>query len=588
MAERKIERKLAAILAADVVGYARLIGEDEAGTLAAMKAHRRELWTPLTDRHGGRIVGTAGDSILVEFASAVAAVECAVAVQQGLAERSTEMPEDRRMLLRIGVNIGEVVVDEADIHGDGVNIAARLEELAEPGGLCISDDVHRQVEGKTELVFADAGAHEVKNIARALHVWRWRPEAGAPAAEAGAEALALPDKPSIAVLPFTNMSGDQEQEFFADGISEDIITALSRMPWFFVIARNSTFTYKGKAVDVTEVAHDLGVQYVLEGSVRKAGDRLRITAQLIDATTGKHVWAERYDRQLADVFAVQDEVTESIVGAVAPEFLSVEARRAQRKDPERLDAWECVVRGRAHLWRMGREDLAQARRLFQRAIELAPSGEFGASDLALAHLLESLYGWTDSPARSFDETVRAARMAVAADDHDAWAQTTLGVANLFARRWDDALPPVERAIELNPSFAPAYAMRGLILGCLGDPERGIESTHEAIRLSPRDSFMAFWLLGLVFAYYVAERYEEAAETGKRAIRLAPENPSLHRQLAASYAMLGRLEEARAALAQFLRLEPGHTTADVRERVPAKNPEHLERFIEGLRRAGLPD
>ncbi len=365
MAEPRAERRLAAILAADVAGYSRLMGADEEGTLAALKAHRRELVDPTIAEHRGRIVKTTGDGLLAEFASVVDAVRCAVAIQEGMAERDAAVPEDRRIAFRIGVNLGDIIIDEDDIYGDGVNVAARLEGLAEPGGICIGRAARDQVRDRLDLDLEDIGEQAVKNIARPVRVFRVKlpaPEAEAPAA------LALPDKPSIAVLAFANMSGDPEQEYFADGIAEDIITALSRFRWFFVIARNSSFTYKGQAVDVKQVARELGVQYVLEGSVRKAGNRVRITAQLIDALTGRHVWAERYDRDLTDIFAVQDEITETIAGAVAPSFVSAEARRAERKRPEDLDAWDLALKGNWHLAQSGRENVAAAVSLFEAAI----------------------------------------------------------------------------------------------------------------------------------------------------------------------------------------------------------------------------
>ena len=383
------------------------------------------------------------------------------------------------------------------------------------------------------------------------------------------------------------MSGDPEQAFFADGMAEDIITALSRMPWFFVIARNSSFTYKGRAVDVKQVAAELGVKYVLEGSVRKGGKRLPITAQLIDATTGKHVWAERYDREVEDLFDVQDEVTEAIVGAVAPEFLSIEARSARRKDPAQLDAWECVMRGRAHLWKLSRADAAAARTLFERAIELAPSGEFGTSDLALVHFLEHYYRWSDSPEASLDAMVRTAEAAVAADDHDPWALTILAWANVVAHRWDQALPAVDRAIAQSPSFASAIGIKSAILSLLGDADQGIACFAEAARLSPRDGMIVFWYMGLFWAFFTERRYDEAAKTAQQAIRVAPQNPTFRRQLASCLAMQGRMDGARAALGKYLRLEPNHTLADA-AKVPSSVPEHPEHFVEGLRRAGLPD
>jgi TolB-like protein len=589
--ERVVQRRLAAIVSADVVAYTRLMERDEVGTHARLRARFKALVDPKIGEHGGRVVKLMGDGLLAEFPSVVDAVNWAVEVQGKVAELSAAEPDEQRIEYRIGVNLGDVIVDGDDIYGDGVNVAARLQEIAERGGVCISEKVQTEVRGKLNVEFVGGGTQTVKNVRDPLRIWRWSPgqveASDAALRPLAGEPIALPDKPSIAVLPFDNMSGDPEQEYFADGMAEDIITALSRMPWFFVIARNTTFTYKDRAVDVKQVAHELGVQYVLEGSVRKGGSRLRITAQLIDAMTGKHVWAERYDREIVDIFAVQDEVTEAIVGAVAPEFLSVEAKRAQRKDPGLLDAWECVMRGRALVWKMGREEVAEARKLFERAIQLAPSGEFGMSDLALVHFLEFYYRWSDSPERSSDDMMRVAEKAVAVDDHDAWAHTMLGLVNLFARRWDEALPAVERAIELNPNFAPALGVRGLVLALAGEADEAIESIDNADRLSPRDSFMALWIMGRFWANFIDRRYEEAVKTAKKAIRLAPNNPTYRRQLATSYAMMNRIDEAQAALQEYLRLEPNHTIADSRK-IPSKIPEHLERFIDGLRKAGLPE
>jgi adenylate cyclase len=589
MSKQKVTRRLAAILAADVVGYSRLVRADEDGTLARLKALRDELIDPSISRHDGRIVKTMGDGVLVEFSSVVDAVRSAVEVQQSLAEREADVPEDRRIVLRVGINLGDVVIDGDDIHGDGVNVAARLEGLAMPGSICVSGAVHDQVRDRIDLYFEDLGEQEVKNIDRPIQVWRWTPEPSVTADEGAvaAKPLPLPDKPSIAVLPFENMSGDPEQEHFADGMAEDITTSLSRMPWFFVIARNSSFTYKGRAVDVTKVAAELGVKYVLEGSVRKGGNRLRITAQLIDAKTGNHIWAERYDRELIDIFEVQDEVTQAIVAAVAPEFLSTEAKAARRKDPAHLDAWECVMRGRAHLWKLGREDAAEARQLFERAIELAPGGEFGASDLALVHFLEFFYGWGDSPEQSLKNMLATAQMAIAADGSDALAWTVLAWASQFAHRWDDAIEAIERAIQLSPNFVPAIGIRGGIRALNGEPDSAIESINQAARLSPSDGFMPIWMLCLFWAYYAKGQYDEAAKAALRGLRTAPDNPTLRRQLAAAYAMLDRMDEAKAALDEYLRIEPNHTIADAR-RIPSSVPDDLERYLDGLRKAGLPE
>jgi TolB-like protein len=582
-----MERRLAAILAADVVGYSKLIGDDEAGTLAAFKTLRTGFVEPLVAEHRGRVVKLLGDGFLVEFASAVDAVNCAVAWQKDIRQRQSGKP----FQFRIGVNLGDIVIDEGDIFGDGVNIAARLEAQAQAGGVLVSEAVHDQVSKKIDVTFEAAGEVRLKNIDRPVRVWRWGGDGTIEVATAGASGIAatlpLPDKPSLAVLPFDNMSGDPEQEFFADGMAEDIITALSRMPWFFVIARNSSFTYKGRAIDVKQIAGELGVKYVLEGSVRKSGNRLRITAQLIDATTGQHVWAERFDRQIVDIFDIQDEVTQAIVGAIAPEFLSVEAKQARKKDPALLDAWECVMRGRAHLWKMGRDDASQARRLFERAIELAPSGEFGTSDLAIVFHLEAYYRWTDNPEDSLARMVETAEKAVVADDTDVWALTILSWANIFAHRWEEALPPVERAIELSPNFASAIGLRGAVHSLLGNPEQGIADHAEAVRLSPRDGMMVFWTMGLYWAYHCMARYDEAAETARRGIRLAPHNPTFRRQLASALWSLGREEEARCAVKDYLEIAPGHTTADA-GKVPSRDREPVDRFVEALRMAGLPD
>ncbi|MFQ6022105.1 MAG: adenylate/guanylate cyclase domain-containing protein [Acidiferrobacterales bacterium] len=584
----KLNRKLAAILYADVAGYSRLTGDDEEGTHHRLSSCL-DLITETIKGHDGNVVHYAGDAVLADFSTVSNGLACAVEIQDGLRKRNADIPEDRRVEFRIGLNLGEVIVDRGDIYGDGVNVAARLESLADPGGICISESVRTAVGKKLPHDYEFMGEQEVKNIAERVRAYRVLLESGASLREAkpSAPALELPDKPSIAVLPFTNMSGDPEQEYFSDGITEDIITALSRMPWFFVIARNSTFAYKGQAVNVKDISRELGVRYVLEGSVRKSGQRLRITAQLIDATTGKHVWAQHYDRELADVFVVQDDVVESIVGAVAPEFLSAEVKRAQHKDPTQLDAWDCVMRGRWHMWRLAREDIAQARQLFERGIELVPSGEFGASDLAVTHLFEAYYNWTDSRARSMQEMMRAAKKAVAADDHDAWAHTALGLANLFAHNWDEALPPLERAIELYPSFAPALGIKCLVLSCLEAPDEAIECFEKARRLSPRDGLIPLWLVGRTWAYLVSKRYTEALASAREFTRLAPDNPTARRQLAACYVLTDQIEKGRQALNDYLQLEPNHTADDIRGRLPARNPEHVERFIEALRLAGLP-
>ena len=388
MAEGRTQRRLAAVFVADVVAYSRLMAADEAGTLAALKAHRKELIDPTTAEHGGRIVKLMGDGALVEFASVVDAVECAVAVQRGMAERNHGIPEDRRIVFRIGINLGDIILDGDDIYGDGVNLAARLEGLAEPGGICISNSAREQVLGKVPLSFADLGEQRVKNIERPVRVYCVVMD-GTPAA-ATAASPEPPDKTSIAVLPFTNMSGDPEQEYFADGISEDIITALSKISQLFVIARNSSFTFKGKSVRIQEVSSDLGVRYVLEGSVRKAGNRVRITSQLIDGETGGHLWAERFDRDLTDIFAMQDEVTREIVTALALKLTEGDRQRLTREHTDNMEAYDCFLRGREQLWRLTAETNAQARTLLERAVELDPNFASAFAYLAAVHLVDHI------------------------------------------------------------------------------------------------------------------------------------------------------------------------------------------------------
>ncbi len=402
-----------------------------------------------------------------------------------------------------------------------------------------------------------------------------------------ARTVSFTDKPSIAVLRFTNIGHDTGCDSFADGMAEDIITALSRMPWFCVTARNSSFTFNATTIDVKQVSDDLGVRYVLSGSVRKAGRRLRVGAQLIDAATGNHVWADRYDRDVVDIFDVQDDVTQAIVASVVPQFLSTEAIRAKRKDPAELSAWECVMRGRAHLWKLGRTDAAIARDLFERAIALSPSGELGISDLAVAHFLEAHYGWSDSSLESQRLMLDTARRAVAVNGSDPLALTILGWANLVAHNWDEALPPVDLALQFSPGFAPGIGIRGTILALLGKSVEAIESLNHAVRLSPLDSFMPFWLMGLVWANQSLGRYEEAIGAAQRAIRLVPDNPTFRRQLASAYARQGCLDEARRALQDYRWLEPDHTIADA-SKVSTMIPGHRERFLEALRKAGLPD
>ena len=590
MAEQRVQRRLAAILAADVAGYSRLMGEDEEGTLATLTAHLKELIEPCIAEHRGRVVKTTGDGLLVEFASVVDAVRCAVAFQEGMRERNSETPEDRRIEFRIGVNLGDVIVQEDDVYGDGVNVAARLEGLAEPGGVIVSGSVHEQVKGKLDVAFDDLGPQRIKNIAEPVRAFSIQLEYDAVSeGQQGSDAtLPMPDKPSIAVLPFVNMSGDPEQEYFADGIAEDIITALSKFHWFFVIARNSSFTFKGKAVDVKHVAGDLGVRYVLQGSVRKAGGRVRITGQLVDATTGNHVWAETYDRELEDIFAVQDEITESIVASVGPEFHAAEIARTHRKDMRNLDAWDCAMRAYWHMVRFTKRDNAEAQRLLSEGIELFGGDARMLSVLAMSYVFDATLGWSESIPKSLSQAAQLAHQAIALDDHDAEAHLALGLAQFISKQHEDAIHRLERAIDLNPNYATAMGSLGMVLSFNGERDRAFEWLDKALRLSPHDPFRYFYVACLGFAEFVQQRYDDAIDWAKKAIRESPQVPIARYLLTACYGLTGRSAEAQTALRELLRVAPGATIGARRNQAPFHNLADMERYVEGLRKAGLPE
>jgi adenylate cyclase len=589
MSEERVERRLAAILAADVAGYSRLMGADEEGTLGALKAIRRDLIDLKIKEHRGRIVKTTGDGVLVEFASVVDAVRCAVEVQREMAERNTDIPAERRIEFRVGINVGDIISDDNDIYGDGVNVAARLEALAEPGGICVSRVVRDQVRDKLDFSFDDKGEQQVKNIARPVRVYRVGARTAGPNAgeTQAAPALAVPEKPSIAVLPFQNLSGDSEQEYFADGIVEDIITALSRNRAFFVISRNTTFTYKGPAIDVAKIARELGVRYVLEGSVRRAGDRVRITAQLIDAANGHHLWADRYDREMADVFAVQDEITRTIIGELAPGIIAAEMQQARRKDPGQLDAWDRTMRAHWHIRRFTRDDMAEARRLLEQATALDPANAMAFSDLSFANHFESTFGWSEDPPDSFARSGEAARRAVAIDDGDANAQTALAIYDFFSGRHEEARRRLRRAIDLDPNSAFARGFLGVSYAFAGDYDPTLSHTAEAIRLSPRDPLLIIWHLCNAWAALLSARDLEAVQFATEAMEANPEFPDVYAVLAAAHGHLGNAAEAGGALQEFLRRSPVLTTDDERLNRPFGTPEQRQRFLDGLRKAGLP-
>jgi adenylate cyclase len=590
---QRVERRLAAILAGDVAGYSRLMGLDEEGTLAALKDHRRAVVDPKIAEHRGRIVKTTGDGILVEFASVVDAVRCAVDIQRQIAERNAQVSADRRIEFRIGLNVGDIIIDDKDIYGDGVNIAARLQALAEPGGICVSRIVRDEVRDKLDFSFEDMGDQRVKNIARPVPTHRVRLETQPAEAIAAAftptrSARPLPQKPSIVVLPFANMSGDAEQEYFSEGITEDIITSLSHNHSFFVISRSTSFTYKGPGVDVGKVARELGVRYVLEGSVRRAGNRVRITAQLIEAATGHHLWADRYDRELADVFAVQDEIARSITGAIAPGIIAAEIRLAQHKDPDQLDAWDRTVRAHWHVRRFTREDLAEARRLLTEAIALDPANSMAYADLALARHFEAVFGWGDGPVESHKQLGEAARKAVATDDSDAMAHTTLAIFELFSGRHEEARRRLHRALDLNPNSEFASGYLGVSHSFAGDYEAALQHLEEAIRLSPRGWMVVVWYMCKGWAALLAERYEQAVAFTEQARDANPEFPDIYAVLASAHGHLENTAPARAALDQLLPRMPGLTTSDARLVRPFARAADRGRFLDGLRKAGLPE
>ena len=576
-----VERKLAAIFAADIAGYSRLMARDEVGTLTRLKACRA-IVDGLIAAHRGRIFNTAGDSVVADFASAVDAVQCAVAVQAAITTENAGGAVNEPMQLRIGVHVGDVMVDGENLLGDGVNIAARLESLAEPGAICVSAVVRDQVGNKLPLAFEDLGGQQVKNIAQAIRVYRVQGEK--PPAQP-VTAPPLPDKPSIAVLSFANMSNDPEQEFFADGIAEDVITALSRYPSLFVIARNSCFTYKGRAVDVKQVGRELGVRYVLEGSLRKSGNRIRVTAQLVEAETGNHVWAERYDRDLANIFAVQDEITEAVTIAIAPAIAEAERQRAMRRPPESLDAWAAYQRGLWHLSKVTVEDFTIALKLFETGTHLDPGFAGCYSGLALGRLQASAVYQLVDPVEAQSSAELFARRAVALDGANADALSCLGWALQARGELAGALAEIEQALAMSPNLAVAHWHRGAVLIFLGRPKEGLASIDTSIRLDPRNPFSVIRLLHITCGLYFSGEYEATVDAAGRLIRSYPDFPMVYRWSAAALGQLGRNTEAKDALDKAVNLAPAAFNMYVRNRVPWFRPEDHAHLLDGLRKAG---
>jgi adenylate cyclase len=580
-----MERRLAAILAADVVGYARLVRADEEGTITALKALRADLIDPKIAAHNGRVVKLMGDGMLAEFASVVDAVRAAAEVQQAVAERNADLPEASRIEFRVGINLGDVVIDGDDIQGDGVNVAARLEVLAEPGGICVSGAVHEQVKGRTDLTFEDLGARAVKNIDEPLRVWRWLLEGGATAGEPAPAGKALPDKPSIAVLPFDNLSGDPEQGYFADGIAEDIITDLSKVSGLFVIARNSSFAYKEQTPDVRRVCRELGVGNVLEGSVRKAGNRVRINAQLIDGATGGHLWAERYDRDLEDIFAVQDEVTREIVEALKVELTAAEQTRRQDRGKVDPEAYDWLIRGWGRIYRFSAEGMVEARAMLERAIELEPGLAPAYARLALVLCMEYANGWNDPGPDHLARALDLAHKAREVDENEPQAYHALALTQMWLRDLEAAERAGERAIELDPNFAGAFTALGTVRDYAGKHESAIELLSQALRLDPQYD-LALQFMGR--AQFVLERYEEAEATFRRRLIRTPRSDMTRAFLASLYGHTGRPEEAREMWRELLEINPDFSVERLRRVTPYRDPAWFERFADGLAKAGLPD
>jgi len=583
-------RRLAAILAADVAGYSRLMGADEEGTHERLKGHLRELINPKIRDHRGRIVKNTGDGLLAEFASVVDAVRCAIEVQVGVAERNAGVPTDERIEFRVGINLGDVIIDDDDIFGNGVNIAARLEALAEPGGICVSRVVRDQVRDKVEFGFEDIGDQSVKNIARPVRVYRVR-DAGTAAKSPNPQRLPLRpilDKPSIAVLPFDNMSGDPEQEYFADGISEDIITMLAGWRAFPVIARNSTFTYKGKATDIKTVGRELGAHYVLEGSVRKSGVRVRVTAQLIEADTGHHLSAERYDRDLTDLFDIQDEIVTAIVGAIEPELLKFERNRIADRPQYNEDAYELYQRGMWHHYRLSKDDNLRAQDFFRRALAIDAQYPQATAALAIAVLNAAYLGWAKNTECNYAEAYELALRAVSLDARYPNAHFALGLVCMWTRRSDRAMIEFEEAIKLDPSFAAAYVILGQMYLYSGRPEEAITLAQKGIGLSRYDPRLFIWLTALAGAHYRLGHYAEAIEFGLRSWTLDHNWPAGLRYAVAGFAQLGRSAEAKAALTDLLQLDPSLSYVESILQRTYKDAMAIQHILDGLRKAGMPE
>jgi adenylate cyclase len=581
MADQHTERKLAAILAVDVAGYSRLMSHDEEGTLRRLKAHLGDLVEPRIAAHRGRIVKRTGDGLLVDFASAVEAVRCAIAIQSGMVDRNRATPEDSRIEFRIGINLGDVIIEGEDIYGDGVNIAARLEGIAEPGAIFVSRAVRDSVRDRLEVALEDLGEQSLKNIARPVRVFRIARTDGAPP---GAPPSTTPDKPSLAVLPFANMSGDAEQEYFSDGMTEDLITDLSKVSALFVIARNSSFAYKGRAVKVQEIGRELGVRFVLEGSIRKVGNRVRVTAQLVDAGSGGHLWADRFDRDLTDIFATQDEVVQKIVSALAVKLTRGEERRLRRGGTRNVEAYEAWLRARELLARGTRDAVVQSRAMHRRAIEIDPNFAAPHAGLAFGVIADYVNAWTAEPEQALEDAERWARRAIELDVQEPVGHVALGNVLLWQRNHDAALAALARAVELDPNFAQGHTLTGMTLMYSGRAAEALESFATAMRLDPL--YPNLLLHFLAQAHFSLGDYEIAARHLLDRIARNPDTDASRMLLAACYGHLGRAEEARAMWADLLKVNPGFSLTQ-RARLALQGSGGFSAHRRRTKRAGLP-
>lgn len=586
MASDTVERRLAVIFAADMVGYSRLMEIDEEDTIRRQNGYRKNLIDPMFAKYDGRIVKLMGDGMLVEFSSVVNAVQCAVDIQSSIAIIEADTSEDRCIRYRVGINLGDIIIDGDDILGDGVNVAARIEGLALPGGICISDVVHQSVAGKMNLSFEDLGDQKVKNISRPLRVFRVLGGRVNTKTDLDPDSDTAPDKPSIAVLAFNNMSGDSEQEYFSDGISEDIITGLSRFKDLLVIARNTSFTYKGQAVDIKQVGQELGVRYVLEGSVRRGGNRVRVTGQLIDTQTGGHVWADRYDGNLDDIFELQDDITEKVLNAVGTEITLAEIERSRRERPDSIDAWDKYLRALPLYYQISQAGHEQAKALLFESMRIAPEFSNAYALLALCYIQAAYHGWEASARSAIRQAEELAQNAVDLDPDDAAAQLAFGWIDIFSTRPEQSLRKLERAIELNPNLSTAFGVMSNSLAFAGRSEEALTAYAQATRGSPRDPERYLWHIGAMNAHFAAEEYRECVESAEQAILLKPSFYGAYFISAAALANLGRSEDAQKMLQTALSCSPRLTLANTSRNPMFAREKDVANLLEGLKLAGL--